>query len=168
VKFWQLGIMLAGAVLIALLWLLHAVNAQRPKGGDAEQIRAVIAACDRAASRRDAATINRYLSNEYRDSFGFRADQARIEVGRVLGSARQVQIYVPRDSEAVSVNPDGRHAAARFELHLQTTGGQAGGLTYNGTLYLRLQKEPVRYFLVFPGSEWRITSAEGYSPDSLE
>ena len=47
-------------------------------------------------------------------------------------------------------------------------GGQGGGLTYNGTLQLRLQKEPVRYFILFPGAEWRIAGAEGNTPDFLE
>ena len=167
-KFWQLGVMLAGAILIAFLWLLHAVDVQRPKGSDENQIRALIAACDKAAARRGAGTINHFLSNEYKDSFGFRADQARVEIARVLGSARQVRIYIPLNSEAVIVEPDGRHAVARFDLQLQTMGGQGGGLTYNGTLQLRLQKEPVRYFILFPGAEWRIAGTEGNTPDFLE
>src|SRR5213592_1795935 len=106
--------MVAGAILIAFLWLLHAVNAQRPKGTDAEQIHALIAACDKAASRRDSAAINRYISNEYKDGFGFRADQARLEVGRVLGSARQVQIFIPLSSERIVVEPGAHRASAGF------------------------------------------------------
>ena len=44
---------------------------------DAEQIHALIAACDKAASRRDSAAINRNISNENEDGFGIRADLRR-------------------------------------------------------------------------------------------
>ena len=164
-KIWQLGVTIAAVVLVALLWLLRAVDAQRPIGSDTDQIRSLIAVCDKAAMRRDAATIGRYISKDYKDGFGLRADQARAEIGRILGSAREVRANIPLNSELSTVGPDRRQADASFELHLQTVGGQSGGLTYQGTLRLRLRKEPVRYFLLFPGEEWRILAAEGYTPE---
>jgi len=166
---WHLGVAVAGVILAALLWLLHAVDAQRPKGSDTAQIRRVIVACAKAAMRRDSAAVNRHISNDYKDGLGLTADQARLQVGRVLGGAREVQVYIPLESEVIAIEPDRKHASARFDLQFRAVGSQPGAdVSFRGALSVRFQKEPVRYFAIFPGEEWRIIAAEGYTPAFLE
>ena len=77
-----------------------------------------------------------------------------------------MRVDIPSTSIAITVNPDGRHADAHFLVHFESTGPQAVLPTFDGNLNLTLAKEPVRYYLFFPGQEWRVTAADGL-PEAL-
>lgn len=160
-KIWHLAV--AGVVLLAVgvIWLLRAVEAQRARGSDEEQIRHAIVAAAKAAERRDDATITRMISDDYKDSNGFRVDVARGQVRRVLREAREVTAYIPADSLSVTVDPDRRNASASFQVRFHATGAR-GEIKFDTPMQVRFVHEPVRYYLVFPGEEWRLASAEGY------
>jgi hypothetical protein len=158
---WHLGLAAVLLLLVGALWLLRAVENQRPRGTDAQQITALVASGARAAQARDPDALRRLVSNEYRDENGFRADAVRLQIGRVLGQAQQVRAYVPANSIVVQLEPDGQHATASFQIQFEAN-TRNGDLRFDGPINLRLAREPVRYFLVFPGHEWRIVSAGGY------
>lgn len=166
-KPWYVVVVVGLLVGGGALWLLRAVDAQRPKGSDQAQIRALIAEGARSAMQRDASGIGRLVSNDYKDGHGFRAPVIRQQTARILNQSRTVKVYIPANSIAITVNPDGKHASAQFLLQFQASGSK-GDLPFSGTLNLDLAKEPVRYYLAFPGEEWRVTSAEGYTPDFLQ
>jgi hypothetical protein len=166
-KLWHIGVAGALLLLIGILWLVRAVDAQRPHGSDADQIRALVAEGGRAAMRRDPPALQRLVSANYKDSFGVNAETARRQAAAIVGRARHVTVDIPGQSLQVSVDPDGRHGTAIFPIRFEATGGDAP-FSFQGTLTLRLAKEPVRYFLVFPGEEWRVIAVEGYSPDFMQ
>ena len=155
------GVLLLGGVV----WLLRAVEAQRPHGSDEVQIRNLIALGARAAMKRDAETIRRLISDQYRDRLGLRAEQVRFQATRVLNENRQVTVYIPSERIEITVEPDHKHARARFDVQLQALGSQGASTSFAGPIELDLVKEPVRYFWVFPGAEWRVVSVQGELPD---
>jgi hypothetical protein len=163
-KLWHFGVAAALILLAGIVWLVRAVDAQRPRGSDADQIRALVSRGLKAAERRDATTLGQLVSNDYKDSFGFRAETVRRQASAIIGRARQVTISVPGDQEVIQVEPGGRQGSVIFPIGFQAAGGDAP-YSFQGTLTLRLAKEPVRYYLVFPGEEWRVVAVEGYSPD---
>lgn len=163
---WQLAVGIAVVMAGAWIWLLRAVDAQRPKGSDTDQIRAVIARGARAAQRRDAATLRKLISDDW-NGLGLRAPQVRQQIGSVLARAQEVRVYIPDNTLRVTVDPDHRGAHAAFSLEFQALGGQVDLPAYRGILVLRLAREPVRYYWIFPGHEWRVVGQEGFVPDSL-
>ena len=166
-KLWHIT---AAAVLVLLggvVWLLRAVDARRPHGSDTEQIRALVGEGARAATRRDSDTLSRLISNDYQDAFGFRADMVRRQASAIIGRAHHVDLYIDGHAINTSLEPDGHHGSVTFPVNFQASGGEMP-YAFQGTLTLRLVKEPVRYFLVFPGEEWRVVAVEGYSPDFLQ
>src|SRR5205809_1133546 len=83
--------------------LLRAVEAQRPKGSDAEQIQAMLFEGERAAEQHKAATLGRLISKNYNDGF-FNADRARYAIGDFLRRQRSIDITIP--AESVNFQPD--------------------------------------------------------------
>jgi hypothetical protein len=166
-KLWHIAAGVGLLLVIGIVWLLRAVDAQRPHGSDTDQIKALVAEGNRAAIRRDAGTLGRLVSNNYKDSFGMPAETIRRQAAAVIGRARRVDLAIDASREAVTVDPDGRHGSVTFPVNFQATGGDAP-YSFQGTLTLRLAKEPVRYFLVFPGEEWRVIAVDGYAPDFLQ
>jgi hypothetical protein len=149
-------------LLLALVGLgvKRAVDARRPQGTDAEQIRRLLYEAERAAERRDASGVNRYISDDYDDGT-FNAARARYAVMDYLRSQQSVEINIPSETIHVQVDPDGRTATADFRVQFARQTG--GGSFYNDIdMSLRLQKEPVHYYVLFPGEEWRIVRAEGW------
>ncbi len=165
----QSHLVAAAAVLLGggFLWLWMAANGQRPRGTDTAQIRSMIARGARAAQRRDSATINRMISGNYTDGNGFRAEQLRAFVAKTLRESGSAQVYIPDESVSIQVEPGGKEAHASFHVRFQGAEGQFSGTPFDGTLTIRLKKEPVRYYWIFSGEEWRVMATEGYLPDAL-
>src|SRR5262249_60247462 len=96
-KRWQtlaaIGLALAGL----FLWILRAVDAQRPKGSDDTQIRMLIANGAAAAMRRDPASMGQLIANDYKDNYGFRAPALRQQIARVLREAPPADGAIPGD-----------------------------------------------------------------------
>jgi hypothetical protein len=140
--------------------LLRAVDAQRPKGTDAEQIQTMLFEGERAAERRDVGAVSRMLSKEYNDGL-FNADRARYAIGDYLRRQRSLDITIPTESVVFEPGADGKTGTVRLTLLLN--GQSEGGPTSTQmNLTLTMMKEPVHYFGVFPGEEWRVTAAGGY------
>lgn len=138
-----------------------AVDARRPKGSDTEQIEQLLLAGEAAAERRDAAALGRLVSRHYRDSSGFTAASLRYRIAEYLRRQQSIEIEIPLRSVRIRVDPGTKTAVAEFDLTLRT---QAEGVSLRADLHpvLTLAREPVYYFGIFPGEEWRVTSAEGY------
>lgn len=166
-KRWQIGV---GVVLIALLsggiWLWRAIENQRPKGSDEDQIRSLIATGGRAANRKDPGTVNTLISDQW-EGFGMRADQMRPMVARFLKESGRTRAYIPSNSIAIEVEPEGQKAKASFKLQFQGENPDTSVPAFDGLVQVGLTKEPVRYYWVFPGREWRVTSTTGFIPDFL-
>ena len=140
--------------------LLRAVDAQRPKGTDTEQIQMMLFQGEQAAESRNAGAVNRMLSKDYNDGL-FNAERARYAIADYLRNHRSIDITIPSESVSFQPGPDGKTGVVRFRLMVngQTEGGPT---SQEMNLTLTVVKEPVHYFGVFPGEEWRIKSAGGY------
>jgi hypothetical protein len=156
--------LLAGTVLLGAggFAVNAAVDARRPKGSDHEQIRFLLVDAQRAAERRDAPALNRWISEDYSDDLGLTRASVCYEVGRYLRSHRTITVVVPQQSLAVEVDPTGQSASAQVHASIAVE-SQAGRGGSELDFSLRLRKEPVHYFGVFPGQEWRITWVGGYT-----
>lgn len=154
---------LVGLVLLggAALWVWRAVEAQRPTGTDEQQIRMMLLEGERAAERLDAAALGRLISEDYRDNMGLSDTSVRYEIRRYLKEQQTLEVDIPSESIQVNVQPDGQQASVTFQARVTR---QLQGLTsrFELPMALNLKKERVYYYWVFPGKEWRITSAEGY------
>jgi hypothetical protein len=69
---------------------------------------------------------------------------------------------MPSREIQVAVSPGGKTAQAKFRARVTTQGEGSGG-SLDIEMSLQLAKEPVRYFWLFPGEEWKVISADGYS-----
>jgi hypothetical protein len=164
-KRWHLAAAALVLLAVAGLWVWRAVEAQRPQGSDEAQIRALILDCARAAERRDARVLAHWISEEYRDANGFSAEIVQRQAARILANAREVRAFIPADSLTIQVGLDRDTASAAFSVQFRAS-GKNGELRFEGPLQLRLRREPVRYYLIFPGAEWRVAGVDGYSMDS--
>lgn len=150
------------AVVLAALWVLRAVEAQRPKGTDEDQIRTLLMEAEAAAERGDSAGLTRYISESYRDNIGFSETSVKWQIRDYMRRFRFQEIVIPAEAIRVNVLPDGLRATAQFPLR-GTVQGPSGTSSFQLDMTLSLAREPVYYFWIFPGAEWRITSAEGYA-----
>ncbi len=151
------------AILGGGLWINAAVDAQRPRGSDTEQIRRLLQTAEQAAERGDAAAIGRLVSDDYRDDAGFSDTSVRYQIRDYLRTHRFSEVTIPSRALQISVGPDGQTATASFPVMLQVQRREEAGSVHL-TLSLTLHKDPVHYFYVFPGTEWKITRTEGYMP----
>lgn len=169
-----------GGVLLLLagagIWLYRAVESQRPRGSDDQQIRAMVAQCEDAAEARRSGPILRWISENYRDQVGFSDSSVKYQIRDYIRSHASIQIEIPPDRVQVSVEPDGQRATVSFPVTSVTVAGAVNRfgvgetpapanptpLRQDFSLSLTLVKERVYYCWVFPGAEWRIVSADGY------
>lgn len=155
---------IAGLVAVAAAaWGVHAaVEARRPRGSDTLQILRMLQQGEAAAERRDVSGITRFVSPDYRDTVGMNAERLRFQIADYFRRrTAPLEVEIPSRAVLVQVEPGGRLAAVQFPLLL---GGTGEGAAPEMRLTLRLRKEQVFYYWLFPGEEWRITSAEGYVP----
>jgi hypothetical protein len=154
--------MLALLGLAALAALYVASLAQRPKGSDQQQIRELMVRGERALEQRSRSAAMALVAREYQDTEGWRFGTLRAFLARVLPQTETVAINVPSRFVRIDVERDGRHATvqARADLHATTRFNTVIDQPLN--LTLRLVKAPVRYYMVFPGQEWRLVQMEGW------
>jgi hypothetical protein len=155
---------IAAVVLTAAgaLAVKAAVDRQRPQGSDEEQLQQLLIAGESAAERGDAGGIYRLISDRYEDSLGMKDTQMRFQIGRYLRERRNLEITIPSDSVRIEVAPDGRTARVAFRVNAGFS-LEGGAATNETTIQLTAAKEPVHYYGIFPGEEWKVTSAEGYA-----
>ena len=167
------------------LWVMRAVDAQRPKGSDEEQLRRLLYVGETAAEQHNSTSINRLISEDYRDSLGMSDTSLKYQIRDYLSQRRSIDVMIPSERVEVYIAPDGKTGTVTFPMTVinqQTTASPApGGLTGSQqdpsptassggdmTLTLGVRKERVHYFYLFPGEEWKVTSAEGYSTGAFE
>jgi hypothetical protein len=136
-----------------------AVDAQRPQGDDDRQIRMMLYEAERAAERQSISGVTHYISEDYSDGLGMNAPRLKYAIRDWMRQRDAVEVNIPSESIHVQVSEDGKTAAVQFQLQLGSSA--AGGAMAIG---LKLVKEPVRYYWLFPGEEWRVVGAEGYTP----
>jgi hypothetical protein len=161
---WKVMGALAAVLALALsaLYVNRTVAALRPKGTDLEQIQAVLLKGESAAERGDSAALGRLISDNYRDSLGMTETQMRYQMGDYLRRHASIDVELPANSIQADFGPDGKTAAVRFHARVSAR-GEGGQGTMDIDPVLGMTKEPVRYLWVFPGEEWKVTSAEGYA-----
>lgn len=163
------------------LWVMRAVDAQRPKGSDEEQLRRLLYIGETAAEQHNSVAINRLISEDYRDSLGMSDTSLKYQIREYLSQRRAIDVLIPSESVQVYIAPDGKTGTVTFPMTVMNpqtapVPGGAGGPQYptaassggDMTLTLGVRKERVHYFYVFPGEEWKVTSAEGYSTGAFE
>jgi hypothetical protein len=155
-----LALLLAGG---AALGIKLAVDAQRPKGTDAEQIQWMLYHAERAAERLQPAPLQKLIAKEYSDALGANGPRMRLEIMHYLRQQTSLEVEIPAEAIRIEVAPDGRTATAGFPIRV-TTQGQGGSGRTDAVLSLSLVKEPVHYFFLFRGEEWRVKSVAGYAP----
>lgn len=150
------------SLALAALAVVRAVDAQRPKGTDPQQIQALLLRGETAAEQRNSAALNKLISDNYRDSLGMTETQMRYQIMDYLRSHRSIDVEIPANSVQVQVAPDGRTGTLRFHARV-TAQGEGSQNSMDIDMTCAVAKEPVRYFWVFEGQEWKVVSAEGYS-----
>jgi len=161
---WKVMGALAAVLALALsaLFVNRTVASMRPKGTDVEQIQAVLLKGEMAAEQRNSAALGRLISDNYRDTLGMTETQIRYQIGDYLRSHSSIDIDLPANSIQAEIAPDGKTATVRFHARVSTRGeGSQGSMDIDPVL--AMTKEPVRYLWLFPGEEWKVTSAEGYA-----
>ena len=157
------GKLIAGLIAAALLGaaafgVMRAVDAQRPKGTDTEQLLRMLAQGEAAAERRDAPSVCRLISENYSDSLGFSDSSVKYNIRSYIQEHRTIELTIPREKIQVRISPDGKTGNVDFLLIQHSRGGGAAEMPIS----LKVAREPVHYFLMFPGEEWRVTAADGY------
>jgi len=150
------------ALALSALWVNRTVASMRPKGSDQEQIQALLLKGEIAAENRNSGAMGRLISENYRDSLGMTETQIRYQIGDYLRSHASIDIDLPANSIQTELSPDGKTATVRFHARVSTRGQDAQGSMEIDPI-LVMTKEPVHYLWVFPGEEWKVTSAEGYA-----
>jgi hypothetical protein len=153
---------LALVLAVAVLGVIRAVEARRPKGTDVQQIQRMLMDGERAAEQRSTGGIARFISKDYHDNLGMSDTSLIYQINTYMRRQRMIDINIPSESIKVNVSPDGKTATADCRVQMATQ-GEAGSGTAEMELSLSLAKEKVFYYLVFPGEEWRVTAADGYS-----
>jgi hypothetical protein len=155
-----LAVVLAGG---AALGVKLAVDAQRSKGTDAEQIQWMLYHAERAAEKLQPAPLQKLIAKDYSDALGASGSRMRLEIMHYLRQQTSLEVEIPAEAIQIQVAPDGRTATASFPIRVITQGQGGSGRT-DAVLSLSLVKEPVHYFFLFPGEEWRVKSVAGYAP----
>jgi hypothetical protein len=138
-----------------------AVDAKRPQGTDEEQLRRMLLVGEQAAERGDAGGINRLISDNYEDSIGLRDTQLRYQIGQYLRERPGMEITIPQESIHIRIDPDGRTGTVQFRLSA-TSQGQSPVAATEIPMNVSVVKEPVSYYVFFPGEEWKVVRADGY------
>ena len=152
-----LVLLAAGALGVKL-----AVDAQRPKGTDVEQIREMLRQGEAAAERAQAGGITKFISEDYQDSLGMTDSSLKYQIRDYMKRNGSMEITVPERSIEIRVSPDGKRATASFQVSASTQ-REGGRFSSDVEMSIGLAKEAVHYFVIFPGEEWKVVSADGYA-----
>ncbi len=152
-------------LLLAAFGVKRAVDSQRPQGSDDEQVRQMLYDGERAAERRDAGGVTQYLSPNYNDG-NFTGTQVRFRVAEYFRRQQSVELNIPSELVRTEFAPDGKTGTVRFRMQVGRQEG-SGSFYTDVDMTLHLVKEPVFYFGVFPGEEWRVIKVEGWEPLDL-
>jgi hypothetical protein len=158
-KTFGLVAMLALTALAALYW---SSLAQRPKGGDVEQVRELMVRGEQALEGRSLSAAMAVVSKHYHDESGWRRDSLRRTVGRLLQQTESVAINIPARSMRIEVDAAGRRAMVRAHVDLRAASRYDSDIEQSLDLTLQFVKEPARYYGLFPGEEWRLVQMEGW------
>jgi hypothetical protein len=156
-----LVVLLALAAVAALYW---SSLAQRPKGTDMEQVRLLMVRGEQALEQRHLSEAMALVSRQYQDNEGLRFDQLRALVGNQLRQAERVDINIPARSLSIEMSRDGQRAIAHAHVDLHAATRFDAVFDQASDVTLEFAKEPVHYYLMFPGEEWRLVKMSGYQP----
>lgn len=154
-----IALLLGGAALA----VKAGIDAQRPQGADTEQIQRILYEAERAAERRDVSGLTRFISEDYHDNPGMNAPRLKYAIRDWMRARRSVDVEIPSRSVRVEAAPDGKNATARFHVRLSADVAERGATAAEMDMSVRLAKERVYYYWLFPGEEWKVTGAEGYT-----
>jgi hypothetical protein len=153
---WVLG--LAVSMVAVAFGVKAAVDGKRPRGTNTEQIMQMLYDGERAAERRSASGVSKYLAESYEDSLGNNKDRMRYLIRD--GITRYRGLDVSLTDVQIQIDPGDQSAMATFQVRFN--GQMDGPVASTTNLSLRLVRERVYYYWLFPGEEWRIQSADGY------
>ena len=157
----QRRVAIAAATLVvicgAAMGVRALVEAQRPRGTDTEQLMQMLFDGERAAERRSTQGVTRFLARDYRDSLGNNKDRMRLLVRDAILRFQGMDVIV--EEPRIDLDEGSASGTVAFQVRV-VAGPETGGSP--SQIVLRVVKEPVRYYWLFPGAEWRIQSADGY------
>lgn len=152
---WAVILLVAAAVLYFVGY-----RSVQPVGTDTGQIRGAIVDAVDALRHGRAGDAMRVVSPEYKDSTGMNYTRLRL-------LARQAAINRNMWSARVdSVDPVVTGDTADVSVSVAIGDGQGIGMRAD-TIQLRMRKDPVYAWLVFPTERWRVTSADHIPMDAL-
>src|SRR5687768_9216594 len=110
---WVLG--LAASMVAVTFGVKAAIDGKRPKGTNTEQIMQMLYEGERAAERRSASGISKYLAETYEDSLGNNKDRMRYIIRD--GITRYRGLNVNLTDIQIQMDPGDETATASFQVH---------------------------------------------------
>jgi ketosteroid isomerase-like protein len=143
--------------LIAAALLIGYFAANRSRGPDEDQIRALIERGRQAIERKSLDAAMSCVSKSYQDASGLNYDRVRMFTADAFRGEASYQVTV--DSPEVQVNGD--QATARTHASLTTATEGASDQVFSGSIVIHLKKERVRRYLILPARDWKVTRIDG-------
>jgi len=154
----RLTLLVLFALVAGFGWLWHRAEQRRPQGSDLEQIQALVLEARDDAGRRDASAVLRHVSRHYRDPNGFTYPILARQVRRILA---EQDPSIVAEVQSIRLEAGGERATA--DVYVRVTGDPGvAPLPIDTTLHLSLAKEQVRFYVLFPGRQWKVTAVTGY------
>ena len=129
----------------------------RERGSDSDQITAMIERGRQGIERKSLNTAASCLSKSYSDQYGMNYDRIRVWAAQAFRAETSYEVAV----DAPQVTVQGDQAQARTHVVVSTVASGDRQQVFSGDVLLRLRKERVRRYLIFPAREWKVISMEG-------
>lgn len=156
---WLVIVLCLVVLAVGAAWLRHL--AQAPQGTGAQQIMAQIQRAQAAAEERNVGALMRVVSPNFKDENGITRPALAYQARDQLRDAQRVEVTIPLNDLSIHVAPGGQAATTRFRVEVRITDKQGTTHALNFSPTLQWRKEPVRRYLFFPTTEWRVVGAQG-------
>ena len=149
----KFAILFTVAAAFVVGWLI--VN--QDKRPDADQIRDLIERGRRAIEHKSLDAAMSCISENFSNNMGLNRDRLRMLAADAFRANMSYEVVM--DAPDVTVNGD----QAQAKTHVAVSGISGGGRepVFSGEVALRLAKERVHRYLIFPTREWKITGIDG-------
>jgi hypothetical protein len=156
----SLVVLVGLSALAATYW---AALARQPRATDVEQIRTLLVQGERAIEQRQLPAAMELVSYDYRDDHGMRYSSLRSLAGRLTRRGDRIDLTLPSHGLQIAVHPDGNRATAQTWVEFRAV-SRYDSIARDGSVLVTMTfvKEPMRYYGLFPGREWRLVKMEGW------
>jgi hypothetical protein len=154
----KLGILLV--VILALLGTGYFIAHRGLNEPDDVLIRELIRRGEVSVQTQDARQAMSCISPNYKSKMGGNYDGLRLFIVQAFSADTRYDLQV----EAPKINVDGDQAVALTKIDLNGINGANNERIFSGPITLILQKEPSKRLWIFTVKEWKVISAEGFTP----